>query len=108
MGNCEYVQENYGVPACIGRRVTYKGRPGIISEDRGNYVGVTFDNQKPGTVSNFHPKTEELVYLGMGKVRKLTQSQQNYQDYLRSDCCETFTEWMGFGRKKREIGAYGY
>jgi len=28
--------------------------------------------------------------------KKLTRSQQNYQDYLHSECCETFAEYMGF------------
>ena len=108
--NCEYVREYYGVPACIGRIVTYKGRQGIISEDRGAYIGVTFDDQKPGTVSNFHPETEDLEYLVMGKVRKMTRSQQNYQNYLRADCCESFAEWMGFDkytRSTRTVDAYG-
>lgn len=29
-------------------------------------------------------------------VKKLTRSQQNYQDFLHSECNETFAEWMGF------------
>lgn len=29
-------------------------------------------------------------------IKKLTRSQQNYQDYLHSECSETFAEWMGF------------
>lgn len=28
--------------------------------------------------------------------KKLTRSQKNYQDFLRSECDETFAEWMGF------------
>ena len=39
--NCDYVRNAYGVPACIGRKVVHKGRAGIISADRGNYIGVT-------------------------------------------------------------------
>ncbi len=93
--NCEYVRETYGVPACIGRIVTYKGRKGVISEDRGNYIGVTLDDQKPGHVSNFHPNTEELVYGEMGKVRKMTRSQKRYQDWQYADCGLTFAEWIG-------------
>ncbi len=79
--NCEYAQKNYGVPACIGRNVTYRGRSGVISEDRGHYIGVVFDDDKPGHVLNFHPKTDGLEYHGMGKVRKMTKSQQRYQRY---------------------------
>ncbi len=98
--NCEYVCETYGVPACIGRIVTFKGRKGIISADRGNYKGVTFDDQKPGCVSNFHPETEGLEYGDIGKVRKMTRGQQRYQSYLRAECCESFADWMGFKPKE--------
>jgi len=27
---------------------------------------------------------------------KMTRSQKNYQDFLRSECNESFAEWMGF------------
>lgn len=69
--NCEYVQKTYGVPACIGRRVTVNGRAGIIAEDRGNYIGVNFDDSKPGMIMNAHP-TWKVEYGKMGKVRKMT------------------------------------
>jgi hypothetical protein len=39
----EYVCRTYGVPAEIGRRVIVYGKPGIIAEDRGHYIGVNFD-----------------------------------------------------------------
>lgn len=95
MANCEYVAETYNVPACIGRRIKYKDREGIISCDRGNYIGVTFDNEKPTEVSNIHPTDENLEYLEMGKVRQMTPSQKRYQKYLDSECNETFAEWLG-------------
>lgn len=95
--NCEYVRNYYGVPACIGRRVIVYGKPGIIAEDRGNYIGVNLDEDKPSRVSNYHP-TDKVEYLGMGEVRKLTRSQKNYQDYLKSDCGHSFGEWMLFKR----------
>ncbi len=59
--NCEYVKKYYGVPACIGRLVTYKGRSGIIAEDGGNYIKVNFNDQ-PGITFNIHPTDENLVY----------------------------------------------
>lgn len=79
--NCEYVRENYGVTACIGRRVTVDGKPGIIAEDRGHYIGVNFDSDKPGVIMNAHP-TWKVEYLEMGKVRKLTRSQIRYHRFL--------------------------
>ena len=96
--NCEYVSQHYGVPACIGRRVIAYGEPGIITEDRGNYIGVNLDKDKPATVNNYHP-TDKIEYLGMGTVRKLTRSQQNYRDFLRADCGHVFGEWMLFKRR---------
>lgn len=93
--NCQYVREYYKVPACIGRRVMAYGKPGIIAEDRGHYIGVTLDTDKPGRVSNYHP-IDGVEYLGMGEVRKLTRSQQNYRDFINADCGHTFAEWMRF------------
>jgi len=94
--NCEYVRDYYNVPAEIGRCVSYRGRAGVIAKDGGNYIAVNFDDDKPGRTSNIHPTDENLEYLEMGIVRKMTRSQQNYQDYLSSECCESFAEWVGF------------
>ena len=89
----EYVVSNYNVPAEYGRCVRYKGKEGVITEDRGNYIGVTFNDEKPGTVSNFHPKTDGLEYLGIGKIRKITKSQLRYRDYLHSEYPGSFAEF---------------
>jgi hypothetical protein len=97
--SCEYVRETYKVPACIGRRVIAYGKPGIIAEDRGNYIGVNLDSDKPGRVSNYHP-TDGVEYLGMGTVRRLTRSQQNYRDYLDTESGDSFAEWMRFKSAK--------
>ena len=95
MGNCEYAREYYNVPACIGRRVKYKEKDGVIAEDKGNYIGVNFDSDKPGVVYNIHPTDDNLTYLGMGKVRKMTRGQRRYKRYLEySDCFETFIDFL--------------
>lgn len=93
--NCEYVRNYYGVPACISRRVKVHGESGIIVEDRGNYIGVNLDKDKPQRIKNYHP-VDGVEYFGMGKIRKLTRSQQNYQNFLKSDCGHSFAEWMLF------------
>lgn len=69
----EYVCKHYGVPACIGRRVTIDGNGGVIAEDRGHYIGVNFDSDKPGVIKSCHP-TWEAEYGGMGKVRNITDA----------------------------------
>ncbi len=97
-----YVEKTYSVPACIGRRIKYTNksgeREGIIIGTT-NYVAVNFDKDKPGQSVNIHPTDPGLEYLEMGKIRKMTRGQQRYKDYLRSEVCETFAEWMGFKPK---------
>lgn len=90
----EYVRDYYGVPAEIGRRVTVSGKPGIISADRGQYIGVTFDTDKPYVVHNAHP-TSEVVYGELGRLRTLTRSQRRYRHYLeRADLYEDFAHYL--------------
>ena len=97
--NCEYVREYYSVPAEIGRRVVAYGKPGVISEDRGNYIGVLLDKDNPGDVGTYHP-TDGIEYLGMCVVRqkKMTQSQRRYQEYKRSawyEAGDSFATFLG-------------
>lgn len=94
--NCEYVREHYGVPAVIGRRVLVNGKPGIVAEDCGHYIGVNFDADKPGVIRNAHP-TSEVEYGEMGRVRKPTKAQKRYQRWLeygeRFDTFIAFCRW---------------
>ena len=90
----EYIQRCYKVPAEIGRRVLIDGRPGIIAEDMGAYIGVLFDDQPPNVILPHHP-TSMVQYLGMGEVRKMTRSQQRYHDYLKvADCFDSFKDYL--------------
>lgn len=94
--NCEYVQNTYGVPACIGRRVIAYGKPGVIAEDRGNYIGILLDSDKPGRVNNYHP-VDGIEYLDeIGKVRQPGRSQARYQRYLEYG--DMFHTFLGFCR----------
>lgn len=91
---CSYVRSHYGVPAEIGRRVSIAGKPGIITADRGQYIGVTFDTDKPYVVHNAHP-TSDVVYGEMGVPRRLTRSQKRYQAYLDvADLYEDFRHYL--------------
>ena len=96
--NCEYIREYYDVPAMINMRIEYKGEGGIIWKDGGNYVCACMDSDKPGSTVNIHPTDENLKYLEMGKPRKMTRSQQRYQDYLNSvwyEAGESFATYIG-------------
>lgn len=92
-----YVRIHYGVPAEIGRRVTVSGKPGIITAGRGQYIGVTFDTDKPYVIHNAHP-TSEVEYLEMDTPRRLTRSQKRYAAYLEvADLYPSFGRWLRGG-----------
>lgn len=99
---CEYVREYYGVPAAVGRRVLVDGKPGIIAEDRGHYIGVNFDADKPTVIFNVHP-TDKVEYGEMGQPRKLTASQRRYAHYLNvADCFRNFRDYLDYLKYKDE------
>lgn len=101
MADFEYIKKYYGVPADYGREIMFQGnRKGIIVKDMGHYIGVTFDDRKPGTIDSLHP-TWEVEYLEIGKVRKMTKSQQKYQDYLSSEYPDSFADYLGIKEKTK-------
>lgn len=100
---CRYVRDYYGVPAEIGRRVTVGDRPGIITADRGAYIGVTFDDDKPTVISPCHP-TSQVVYGEMGTPRPLTRSQRRYLDYLEvADVFEDFGHYLRYLKERAHV-----
>lgn len=100
--NCKYVRETYGVPACIGRRVTVYGKSGIIAADHGHYIGVNFDADKVTQIKSAHP-TDGVVYGEMGKVRPLTRSQRRYLDYLDvADLFDGFRAYLRYLSKAKQ------
>ena len=94
MSNCEYVQNHYGVPAEIGRRVKFNSEFGTIAEDRGHYIGVNFDRDKPGKIFNVHP-TDDVEYLDeIAKVRKVSRGAARYARFLEyGDCFRNFVDY---------------
>lgn len=58
----DYIRERYKVPAAVGQRVLYKGKPGVIIGARGCYIRVKLDGE--ARVGNYHP-TWEMVYVGV-------------------------------------------
>lgn len=98
--SCEYVREAYGVPARIGCKVTVYGKPGIIAADRGHYIGVNFDSDKPGVIRNAHP-TDGVVYGEIGTVRPMTRSQRRYAEYL--DVADLYEGFGAFIKSQRKF-----
>ena len=94
MSDFEYVCDRYKVPACYARSVTVNGRVGIITKPMGQYIGVTFDDDKPSSVLPCHPEWE-VVYGDIRPPRKLTLAQKRYQRYRElSDCFDSFVQFL--------------
>lgn len=92
---CQYIKDYYQVPADIGRKVVVDGKSGIIAKDMGNYIGVNFDDDKPGEVFPCHP-TWKVEYGEMGKVRKQSRAQERYKRYLEYG--DSFHSFIDFCR----------
>lgn len=105
---CEYVRNHYGVPAAIGRRVVVSTKPGIIAEDRGHYIGVNFDADKPGVIRNCHP-TSEVEYGDMGKVRKPSRNAARYARFLEyGDGFDSFIQFCRWDAEPERSWNRGY
>lgn len=96
----EYIKSTYKVPAEIGREIIFGGvRKGVIVKDCGNYIGVNFEDKKPGVIENLHP-TWKVEYLNtFAKIRPMSKSQQRYREYVNSECDCSFAEWLGIYKK---------
>lgn len=91
----EYINKTYGLNVKINQRVIVDGKGGIIISDKGHYLGVNFDKDKAGVISQCHP-TWNIEYLGIGKPRKLTKSQERGRRWL--ECGDMFESFMDFVR----------
>lgn len=107
----QYIQDYYGVPAQVGRRVEYqdgeKTVQGVITGCRNQYVVIHFDGDKKPR-GCYHPK-DGITYLGMGKVPKMTASQKRYARYQSiADCFDSFKTFLGYEKEEREAKRLGF
>jgi hypothetical protein len=94
MSPFEYINNYYHVNAELGRKVTVDGESGVIAKDCSHYIGVNFDKDKPGVISNCHP-TWRVEYGAIGKIRTPTASQRRYKRYLEvGDCFDNFKHFL--------------
>nr|WED67915.1 hypothetical protein PJ912_16710 [Pectobacterium colocasium] len=61
MSAFDYVNQHYGVNACVGRRVIAYGHPGTIVRDFGQYIGVVLDDDPNSPPDRYHP-TDGIIY----------------------------------------------
>ncbi len=59
--NLEYISNTYGVPAKMGQKVKYEGRPGVICGTKNAYLKIQFDGEAKPDKGVFHP-TWEMTY----------------------------------------------
>lgn len=99
MTGFEYINQTYGVNACVGRRVIANGKSGVIIGTNNAHITVNLDEDKPCVKTYWHP-TWQMQYLDLGTVRKMTAGQKRYQEYRDADWFDgTFAEWLGVERR---------
>lgn len=95
--NFDYIKNAYKVPAEMHREVIVDGKKGVITEDMGNYIGVNFYDNQTAHALPCHP-TWEVTYLDTFNrkppILKQSRSKKRYDTWRRSDCSETFSEWI--------------
>ncbi|QNJ57377.1 hypothetical protein Dolphis_71 [Pseudomonas phage Dolphis] len=90
---CSYVQKHYGVPACIGRRVIAYGKPGIITEDHGHYIGIALDEGGRKRPGRYHP-VDGIEYGEMADKLPKPPRRTNYDKFQDEDIDCYFHEWL--------------
>jgi hypothetical protein len=106
--NFEYVNQHYGVNACMGRRVTAYGKPGVIVKDMGHHIGIVLDSDPDSSPRPYHP-IDGITYGEVARYTppKVSRSKARYQEYLHADYGDDFATWLGIDVPRREYG-YSY
>lgn len=101
----EYVNQYYRINACTGRRVIAYGEPGVIAQDKGNYIGILLDKDEPGDIEPYHPidgieYLDEVVAVRQLPARK-RKSKERYKRFLEyGDCFESFIDFCRWDASK--------
>lgn len=93
----EYIKNYYKVPAEMFREVNVNGRKGVITEDKGNYIGVVFYDDKKMNCLPCHP-TYQVEYLESFNYKppkpKNLKAKERYSHYLSLDSSMTFFQYL--------------
>lgn len=97
MKDFQYIKDNYKVPAELHREVIVDGKKGVITESKGQYIGVIFYQDKNLRCVPCHP-TWKVEYLETfnNKPPKLknAKSKQRYMNFLSMDSDISFSEFL--------------
>lgn len=93
----EYIKNYYKVEPKMFMEVIVDGRKGVITEDKGQYIGVVFYDDKKRMPVPCHP-TWEVEYLETFNYKppkpKNLKGKQRYLDFLHLDSEMTFLEYL--------------
>jgi len=114
--NFEYVNQYYGVNACIGRRVVAYGCAGTITKDFGQYIGIVLDTAPHSEPERYHPTDgieygDVIEYTPPKMTSRQAAAKRKYGDYLDADYGHGFGEWLGIQLPEyeyRETTRYKY
>ncbi|UVO09337.1 hypothetical protein LW347_05010 [Pectobacterium polonicum] len=100
MSSFDYVNQHYGVNACVGRRVIAYGEPGTIVRDFGNYIGIVLDSAPHADPRRYHPtdgiKYGDIIEYTPPEINaRQAKAKCNYREYQDADYGHDFAEWLG-------------
>lgn len=104
----EWINQHYGVNACVGRRVVAYGAPGTIVKAMGQYIGVVLDSAPDREPAPYHP-TDGITYGEVIEYKppKISRARKRYREYWRSESSLSFAEWLGIDVPEREYSSLG-
>ena len=108
----EYVNEYYGVNACVGRRVVAYGESGTIVRDFGQYIGIVLDTAPHSVPDRYHPVDgivygEVVNYEPPKYTARQHKAKSNYQDFQYAECGYDFHEWLGINKPRVDYDRNG-
>lgn len=100
--NFWYIKKEYGINPEIGMRVEVNGRGGVIIGGYGPYIGVNFNDDKPGVCIYCHPTSGVTYFDEIVKIRKPKKSRARYADFCSEETDLTFKEWLKYKEYRRK------
>lgn len=95
MSDFKYIKDTYDVPADMFREVMIDGKKGVITEDKGHYLGVTFYHNS--LTLPCHPtwRTEYLETFNLVPLKpKNHKAKARYCHFLSLDSDMTFMQYL--------------
>lgn len=88
----KYINNYYGLNCRLHQVILFQNERMIIDGVYGHYLKCWDCNANKYVT--LHPNWEVTYTEEFDKLPKISKSKDRYQKYLRSECSETFGEWL--------------